>query len=752
MGASPMRTATMREVRVGRRTFAIRVVLVLVARAKAKVNKQAKVGGFCVSSQRIFLASFAGVGINSPAFIPKLSVTFKLKYLKNISSYIDIKMYSPLEMPMFEPRRSKKTTSSNWASTTSSVMKATNRKLQYCGHFMCRLPLLILWIITVIILVYSSSNQPATIMSSSKPQWEAQTRHHSNEEPPHSTENLPSEPSISQSPRKLPTPPTEHLRQGKVFILILQSEQFHFDQNLNKNVPVTTVGRVMKPRLEELSHHRLVIPSQIRRLIDILDSHRIGYTIDTTRYGVPNQLIADQDHKQYPVIVVDDFLKYQKLNRWVRDQLDRHCRLNEIGVIAYLTHSDDLTFSTSTKASLNHVLFQRSTSTPTGQTETLADQFPFRIRQFNSVNCKDAHSKTCLVDYQLNEEATILRTLKRRPDFIVKGELRASLIPWVSMSTVHATYEPLTWAKSRQLRGRSVGGSMDTQHHDDHRVARAALNYSKRPGDEESRQDEMDLVEIGELPNNNNNNNDDGLPELDAREENDWHDAPSSSKESADLYSDGGERHVLSMFDKGSFDGIRRVIFGVSNEHWLNRMLALDAIEHLSMGKIITPLDRYIQIDIDDIFVGEKGIRMNQSDVENLVETQRKLASMFSDGLFKFNLGFSGNYFKHGHEEENLGDETLVAKADQFTWFCHFWSHSKSHLFNDTKGISQELRRNLQFARQKRLPIIGYDHKSFFDESDSPEMGQWPTYAVAPHHSGGKYDTQTHTATLLHCN
>ena len=41
----------------------------------------------------------------------------------------------------------------------------------------------------------------------------------------------------------------------------------------------------------------------------------------------------------------------------------------------------------------------------------------------------------------------------------------------------------------------------------------------------------------------------------------------------------------------------------------------LDAISHLSRYKLMLPLERYVQIDIDDIFVGPVGRRMTVDDV-----------------------------------------------------------------------------------------------------------------------------------------
>jgi len=43
--------------------------------------------------------------------------------------------------------------------------------------------------------------------------------------------------------------------------------------------------------------------------------------------------------------------------------------------------------------------------------------------------------------------------------------------------------------------------------------------------------------------------------------------------------------------------------------------LFLDALSYLSNGKLSLPLERHIQIDIDDMFVGSRGNRMVSDDV-----------------------------------------------------------------------------------------------------------------------------------------
>ena len=115
------------------------------------------------------------------------------------------------------------------------------------------------------------------------------------------------------------------------------------------------------------------------------------------------------------------------------------------------------------------------------------------------------------------------------------------------------------------------------------------------------------------------------------------------------------------------FDGIQRVIFGNGFEFWIHRLLMLDSISYLSHGKLSLPLQRYLLIDIDDIFVGEKGTRMKPPDVEALIIAQENFEKLVPG--FRFNLGFSGKYFHKGTPEENKGDDLLIGKTRRFNRF-----------------------------------------------------------------------------------
>jgi len=76
-----------------------------------------------------------------------------------------------------------------------------------------------------------------------------------------------------------------------------------------------------------------------------------------------------------------------------------------------------------------------------------------------------------------------------------------------------------------------------------------------------------------------------------------------------------------------------------------------------------------ILVDVDDIFVGERGTRLKKDDVMALLATQQRIQALVPG--FKFNLGFSGKYFHHGTAEENLGDDMLLENVDRYVgeWY-----------------------------------------------------------------------------------
>ncbi|XP_048850864.1 bifunctional heparan sulfate N-deacetylase/N-sulfotransferase 1-like [Brienomyrus brachyistius] len=173
--------------------------------------------------------------------------------------------------------------------------------------------------------------------------------------------------------------------------------------------------------------------------------------------------------------------------------------------------------------------------------------------------------------------------------------------------------------------------------------------------------------------------------------------------------------HATVVQDLGLHDGIQRVLFGNSLNFWLHKLVFVDAVSFLTGKSLSLSLDRYLLVDIDDIFVGKEGTRMKVSDVEALLQTQNDLRDHVPN--FTFNLGYSGKFFHAGTQEEDLGDDLLLSYAGQFWWFPHMWSHMQPHLFHNQTVLAEQMLLNKRFATEHGIPT---------------NMG----YAVAPHHSG----------------
>ncbi|XP_019482917.1 PREDICTED: bifunctional heparan sulfate N-deacetylase/N-sulfotransferase 3 [Hipposideros armiger] len=176
-----------------------------------------------------------------------------------------------------------------------------------------------------------------------------------------------------------------------------------------------------------------------------------------------------------------------------------------------------------------------------------------------------------------------------------------------------------------------------------------------------------------------------------------------------------GAFYATVVHDLGLHDGIQRVLFGNNLNFWLHKLIFIDAVSFLSGDRLTLSLDRHVLVDIDDIFVGKEGTRMNVQDVKALLDTQNLLRAQITN--FTFNLGFSGKFYHTGTEDEDAGDDLLLRSAAEFWWFPHMWSHMQPHLFHNESALMEQMALNKKFALERGIPT---------------DMG----YAVAPHHSG----------------
>eukprot|EP00072_Mus_musculus_P063192 XP_011245148.1 PREDICTED: bifunctional heparan sulfate N-deacetylase/N-sulfotransferase 1 isoform X3 [Mus musculus] len=154
--------------------------------------------------------------------------------------------------------------------------------------------------------------------------------------------------------------------------------------------------------------------------------------------------------------------------------------------------------------------------------------------------------------------------------------------------------------------------------------------------------------------------------------------------------------HATVVQDLGLHDGIQRVLFGNNLNFWLHKLVFVDAVAFLTGKRLSLPLDRYILVDIDDIFVGKEGTRMKVEDVKALFDTQNELRTHIPN--FTFNLGYSGKFFHTGTDAEDAGDDLLLSYVKEFWWFPHMWSHMQPHLFHNQSVLAEQMALNKKFA------------------------------------------------------
>jgi len=193
-------------------------------------------------------------------------------------------------------------------------------------------------------------------------------------------------------------------------------------------------------------------------------------------------------------------------------------------------------------------------------------------------------------------------------------------------------------------------------------------------------------------------------------------DASDGSSHQGNVYRVNRSKFVTIMYDKGELDGVRRVFFGGRIDSlWMYRLIFLDSLSLLSNGALGRPLTQWMMVDIDDIFVAHKGTRMKKADVEELVMAQERISQKIEN--FRFNLGFSGYYFKRGSAEENEGDELLIKYRRKFWWFPHMYRHIKPHKAKSLQELVERMMKNKLFAEKHGILVN-------------------TSYAVSPHHSG----------------
>uniref|UniRef100_A0A914YAX4 Heparan sulphate-N-deacetylase domain-containing protein n=1 Tax=Panagrolaimus superbus TaxID=310955 RepID=A0A914YAX4_9BILA len=120
----------------------------------------------------------------------------------------------------------------------------------------------------------------------------------------------------------------------------------------------------------------------------------------------------------------------------------------------------------------------------------------------------------------------------------------------------------------------------------------------------------------------------------------------------------GGIDAAVAIHDNGSISHVEHIIFGQNLQHFFIKLAFWDALLYMSRGSYMWSLDTYIQIDIDDVFVGQVGTRLVSEDISALIDSQNFLRNHIEQ--FNYTLGFSGHFFRRGDKVENEADEILV--------------------------------------------------------------------------------------------
>lgn len=177
---------------------------------------------------------------------------------------------------------------------------------------------------------------------------------------------------------------------------------------------------------------------------------------------------------------------------------------------------------------------------------------------------------------------------------------------------------------------------------------------------------------------------------------------------------------------EGSVDGVEKIIFGHNLTEWIIGMGFIDALRYVNHVLIYAliccywfvlrwstkcrcgchSLDRFIQIDIDDIFVGARGTRMTSDDVEALIQSQGQLHYISSylyvkhicfkwdssDKLrnrisnFSYLLGYSGAFFLHGDDLEDEGDRMIIG-GTTYNYSRSFKNRARSENRSEKENI-----------------------------------------------------------------
>lgn len=176
-------------------------------------------------------------------------------------------------------------------------------------------------------------------------------------------------------------------------------------------------------------------------------------------------------------------------------------------------------------------------------------------------------------------------------------------------------------------------------------------------------------------------------------------------------------------------DGVRRVLNGRNFEpFFLDDLLLMDALAWLSPVELGALRERYVDVDIDDVFMpayhedaAMRTVKMQASDVSALIESQARISELIGSD-FRFTLGFNAGYYGEqlgdaAESDDAAGDAALVAARAEFYWFDHLWRHTI-------------------IVDQPYEEIAGYMEQGRAWAEDNGVIEHMGHYAVTPQHSG----------------
>lgn len=198
-------------------------------------------------------------------------------------------------------------------------------------------------------------------------------------------------------------------------------------------------------------------------------------------------------------------------------------------------------------------------------------------------------------------------------------------------------------------------------------------------------------------------------------------------------YNPNEQYQSLVIEDVGGIDGIKRVLFAYgASSHWSVHLLLMDAVRYLlSSVPRKEPLkalefdigyNRWVHVDIDDIFVANPDSQLYPSDVKALLAVQREWRKMIPG--FTFSLGFSGGHYGHGSAIGRRGDAELLSAQSThsgglrccstplwcvsgFTFFVQGLEGGVAHQRYNNRGLSSPLS-CLESARLRLRWHTGY--------------------------------------------